>query len=81
MILNTSNCFGRITSGYIAAVIGVPNLMIVAITSGAMVILGMIGLNSLTSVVVIGLAYGYFAGVCKYFHRDESVQDELIGQI
>jgi len=71
VILNASNFIGRVTSGYIAAVIGVPNLTIVATALSGLVILGMIGLSSLASVVVIGVLYGYFAGVCKYFYHGE----------
>jgi hypothetical protein len=43
----------------------------VATALSGLVILGMIGLSSLASVVVIGVLYGYFAGVCKYFYHGE----------
>lgn len=71
MILNVCSFIGRMTSGYIAAVTGVPNLTIVATTCSALVIFGMIGLSNLTSVVVTGVLFGYFGGVCKYFRHDE----------
>jgi hypothetical protein len=32
-----------------------------------MVIFGMIGLSTLASVVVLGVLYGYFAGLSEYF--------------
>ncbi|KAG1837692.1 major facilitator superfamily domain-containing protein [Suillus subalutaceus] len=67
VILNVSNCVARVTSGFIAAFTGVPNLIIVATISGGVLILGMIGLSSLASVVVLGVMYGYFAGLCKWF--------------
>ncbi|OJA21397.1 hypothetical protein AZE42_01919 [Rhizopogon vesiculosus] len=63
VILNTSNCVGRVTSGYIAAYIGVPNLIVIATISCGVIILGMIALNSLASVVVLGVFYGYCAGL------------------
>ncbi|KAG1754141.1 major facilitator superfamily domain-containing protein [Suillus lakei] len=63
VILNVSNCVARVTSGFIAAFTGVPNLIIVATISGGVLILGMIGLSSLASVVVLGVMYGYFAGL------------------
>jgi hypothetical protein len=52
-------------SGFIATFTGVPNLIIVATISGGVLILGMIGLSSLVSVIVLGVMYGYFAGLCK----------------
>ncbi|OAX32635.1 MFS general substrate transporter [Rhizopogon vinicolor AM-OR11-026] len=63
VILNASSFMGRVTSGYIAAVTGIPNLIIFATTLSGLVILGMIGLNSLASVVVIGVLYGYSCGI------------------
>jgi hypothetical protein len=60
-----ANLVGRVTSGYIAAFTGVPNLTIAATLASGILILGMIGLNSLASVVVLGVIYGYFSGVCK----------------
>ncbi|KAG1842636.1 major facilitator superfamily domain-containing protein [Suillus subalutaceus] len=63
VILNVSNCVARVMSGFIAAFTGVPNLIIVATISGGVLILGMIGLNSLASVVVLGVMYGYCAGL------------------
>ncbi|KAG1840777.1 MFS general substrate transporter [Suillus tomentosus] len=47
VILNGSNCLGRFTSGLIASFTGVLNLTIVASTS----------------VVVLGMLYGYFSGL------------------
>ncbi|OAX33541.1 MFS general substrate transporter [Rhizopogon vinicolor AM-OR11-026] len=63
VILNASSCVGRVTSGYIAAYTGAPNLIVIATFSCGVIILGMIGLNSLVSVVVFGVFYGYFAGL------------------
>ncbi|KAG1774219.1 major facilitator superfamily domain-containing protein, partial [Suillus placidus] len=63
VILNVSNCVARVTSGFIAAFTGVPNLIIVATISGGVLTMGMIGLSSLASVVVLGVMYGYFAGL------------------
>ena len=43
--------------------------MVVGTFSCGAVILGMLGLNSIASVVILGVLYGYFLGVCKYFDR------------
>ncbi|KAG1731102.1 major facilitator superfamily domain-containing protein [Suillus paluster] len=63
VILNVSNCAGRVTSGFIAAYTGVPNLTIVATISCGVLNLGLIGLRNLADVVVLGVLYGYFAGL------------------
>lgn len=53
----------RVTSGFIATFTGVPNLVIVATISVGVLNLGMIGLSSLASAVVLSMMYGYFAGL------------------
>ncbi|KAG2049558.1 MFS general substrate transporter [Suillus hirtellus] len=63
VILNVSSCVGRVTSGYIAAYTGVPNLTVISAIMCGSVILGTIGLSSLTSVVILGVLYGYSSGV------------------
>jgi len=63
VILNSFNCMGRVMSGFIAGFTGVPNLIVVATIACGVIILGMIGLNSLASVVALGICYGYFAGM------------------
>lgn len=65
MILNVSSCTGRAASGYIAGFIGVPNMTIIAAISSGLIILGTIGLGSLSSVVILGVLYGASSGVCK----------------
>ncbi|KAG2140762.1 major facilitator superfamily domain-containing protein [Suillus cothurnatus] len=63
VILNASNCVGRVSSGFIAVFTGVPNLTIVATISCGVLNLGLIGLSSLASTTVLGVIYGYFAGL------------------
>lgn len=63
VILNASNSVGRVTSGFIAAYTGVPNLTVVATISCAVLNLGLIGLSNLASTTVLGVLYGYFAGI------------------
>ncbi|KAG1731634.1 uncharacterized protein EDB91DRAFT_1153773 [Suillus paluster] len=59
VILNASKTVGRVTSGFIAPFIGVPLLTIPATISCGMLNLGMIGLSTPATVVVL---YGYFGG-------------------
>ncbi|KAG1801265.1 major facilitator superfamily domain-containing protein [Suillus variegatus] len=63
VILNASNSVGRVTSGFIAAFTGVPNLTIVATIACGVLNLGFIGLSNLGSAIVLGVIYGYFAGL------------------
>lgn len=63
VILNASNSVGRVTSGFIAAFTGVPNLAILSTVSCGILNLGLIGLSNLASATVLGVIYGYFAGI------------------
>ncbi|KAG2359611.1 MFS general substrate transporter [Suillus spraguei] len=63
VILNVSNSVGRIMSGFIAAFTGVPNLTVASSFSCGVLNFGLIGLNSLASTIVLGVLYGYFAGL------------------
>ncbi|KAG2152588.1 major facilitator superfamily domain-containing protein [Suillus bovinus] len=63
VVLNASNCVGRVTSGFIAALTGVPNVTIVATVSCSILNLGLIGLSNLGSAIALGVLYGYFAGL------------------
>ncbi|KAI0675763.1 major facilitator superfamily domain-containing protein [Trametes maxima] len=63
VILNVSSFFGRLSPGFVAHVLGVGNMTVASTFVCAILIFGMIGLGSLASVVVIGVIYGFFAGV------------------
>ncbi|EKM56382.1 uncharacterized protein PHACADRAFT_118039 [Phanerochaete carnosa HHB-10118-sp] len=62
VILNFSSLVGRISSGFVAQKIGGP----IGITFSAMccsaVILAMIGIKTVTSVVLVAIFFGFFAG-------------------
>jgi hypothetical protein len=45
---------------------GVLNLAIASTVACSAVIISMMTLSDLASVVMLGLAYGYFSGVCMY---------------
>ncbi|KAG1903318.1 major facilitator superfamily domain-containing protein [Suillus fuscotomentosus] len=63
VILNGSNCLGRLTSGFIAGFTGVVNLITVTAILCSVLIFAMIGLSSLASAVVLGVIYGYLSGL------------------
>ncbi|KAH7889302.1 major facilitator superfamily domain-containing protein [Phlebopus sp. FC_14] len=63
VFLNGSSFVGRLSAGFIAPLLGVANLTTASTFACGVLILGMIGLSSVTSVIVLGVIYGYFAGV------------------
>lgn len=63
VILNAAYVVGGCTTGIIPAYIGLLDLLIAASAACGVLITSMIALNNITSVVVIGVAYGYFSGV------------------
>ncbi|KAF8447578.1 MFS general substrate transporter [Boletus edulis BED1] len=63
VLLNGGSLIGRLSAGFIAPRVGVPRLMILSTAVCAIFILGMIGLNRVATVVVLGTIYGYFAGI------------------
>lgn len=64
--MNFCSFVGRFTAGFFAQVFGVANMIVVATGACAAVILGMLGLHSVVSVVLIGVTFGLFAGACKF---------------
>jgi MFS family permease len=62
VILNFSSGLGRVIPGALANTLGVANMIVIATFASSAVIFGMIGLGSITSVVLVGIFYGFFAG-------------------
>ncbi|KAI9068325.1 MFS general substrate transporter [Trametes sanguinea] len=62
VILNSCSFLGRLSPGFFANKLGVENITVVSTFICAVLIIGMIGLSSVASVVVIGVIYGFFAG-------------------
>ncbi|KAJ7161154.1 major facilitator superfamily domain-containing protein [Mycena filopes] len=63
VILNGSSFVGRLAPGFFARRFGVANMATIASGVGAVLILCMISLKTIASVVVIGIIYGFTAGV------------------
>ncbi|KAJ7159022.1 major facilitator superfamily domain-containing protein [Mycena crocata] len=63
VIMNTSSFVGRLSPGFFGHRIGVINMVVAASGAGSVLILSMIALKSVASVMVIGVLYGYCAGV------------------
>ncbi|KAG7095906.1 hypothetical protein E1B28_006593 [Marasmius oreades] len=62
VILNFANLLGRIIPSLLANILGVENMVTASAFACAAVILGMIGLSSIASVVLIALVYGFVSG-------------------
>ncbi|KAJ7813776.1 major facilitator superfamily domain-containing protein [Mycena olivaceomarginata] len=63
VIMNGSSFVGRLSPGFFAQRLGVVNMVTAASGVGAVLILCMIALKSIASVVIIGVLYGYTAGI------------------
>ncbi|KAJ7167985.1 MFS general substrate transporter [Mycena filopes] len=63
VIMNSASFLGRLTPGFFAHSLGIPNMVAVAAGCVSIVIFGMIGLSSVASVGVLAVLYGYSAGV------------------
>ncbi|KAJ6563310.1 MFS general substrate transporter [Mycena vulgaris] len=63
VIMNASSFVGRLAPGFFARKLGVINMVVAASGCGAVLILSMIALKSIASIVVIGVLYGFSAGV------------------
>ncbi|KAH7915198.1 major facilitator superfamily domain-containing protein [Hygrophoropsis aurantiaca] len=62
VILNVSNFFGRITSGFIVKYTTVLIMAIISSTLCSILIFGMSGLRDIASFTILGVIYGYCSG-------------------
>jgi hypothetical protein len=62
--MNFSSFVGRLSPGLYVNSLGIDN--VIAVTAGccSILILGMIGVKTISGVVLIGIIYGFFAGIC-----------------
>jgi hypothetical protein len=65
--MNAACVIGRCTAGMIAAYMGALNFTIASTIACSALVISMIALSDMASVVVLGLAYGYFSGVCMCY--------------
>ncbi|KAJ7857458.1 major facilitator superfamily domain-containing protein [Mycena olivaceomarginata] len=63
VIMNAASFIGRLFPGLVVERFGILNMFVTAVACGTILILCMIALGSVTSVVVIGIMYGFCAGV------------------
>ena len=75
VILNFSSFVGRLSSGFAAHVIGAPITITFSSVCCAAVILGMIGVKTVSSVVLVAIFFGFFAGTCKLVYLEALDED------
>ncbi|KAJ7458555.1 major facilitator superfamily domain-containing protein [Mycena latifolia] len=63
VIMSAASFVGRLSPGFFAHSLGIPNMVAAAAGCGAVLILCMIALANVASVVVLGILYGFCAGV------------------
>ncbi|PCH38482.1 MFS general substrate transporter [Wolfiporia cocos MD-104 SS10] len=63
VIMNSASFVGRLSPGFFAHRVGIANMICFATFCCTAMIFAFIGLGSVASVVVIGIIFGYFAGV------------------
>jgi len=64
--MNVAAFIGRCTAGIIASYIGVLNLTVLSTVACSAFIISMIALTDIANMIIIGVMYGYFSGVCMF---------------
>lgn len=64
--MNASSFIGQLSSTVLVGYLRVPTMLIIATFCGTIILFGMIGVQTVTGVVVFGVLYGYFAGICMF---------------
>lgn len=67
-ILNSASIVGRLAPGFLAARIGLLNMLIIASLTSAAIITGMLGIttNDVGGIAAVGALFGLFSGSCGY---------------
>ena len=59
---------GRLSTGFLAHIFGVAELLTIAVGCCAAIAMGMIGLKDIAGATLIAVLFGYFAGLCEQRH-------------
>ena len=65
--MNFSSFIGRLSPSLFANYVRAEYIIAVATSGCSTLIFGIIGVKSIAGVVVFGVIYGFFAGICKTF--------------
>lgn len=67
VIMNASSFVGQLCSTVLVGHLSVPTLTIIATFCCTVILFGMIGVHTVAGIVVFGVLYGYFSGICASF--------------
>ena len=65
VILNFASMVGRLSTGFLAHIFGVAELLTISVGCCAAIAMGMIGLKDIAGATLIAVLFGYFAGLCE----------------
>lgn len=65
--MNTASFFGQLSSTVLVGYLRVPTLVIISTFCCSVLLFGMIGVHTVASVVIFGILYGFFVGICASF--------------
>lgn len=62
--MNAASFIGQLSATVLVGYLRVPTVIIIATFCCTVILFGMIGVHTVAGVVVFGVLYGYFAGIC-----------------
>lgn len=62
--MNAASFIGQLSATVLVGYLRVPTVIIIATLCCTVILFGMIGVRMVAGVVVFGVLYGYFAGIC-----------------
>lgn len=62
--MNAASFIGQLSATVLVGYLRVPTVIIIATLCCTVILFGMIGVHTVAGVVVFGVLYGYFAGIC-----------------
>jgi hypothetical protein len=65
--MNFSSFIGRLSPSLFANYVPAEYIIAVSTSGCSILVFGMIGVKSIAGVVVFGVIYGFFAGICKTY--------------
>ena len=65
--MNASSFIGQLCSTVLIGYLSVPTLIVITTFCCTVILFGMIGVHTVAGVVVFGIFYGYFSGLCTSF--------------
>ena len=70
--MNAASFFGQLSSTVLVGYLSVPVVIITATFCCSVILFGLIGVHTVVGVVIWGVLYGYFAGICMFSALDRT---------